>query len=148
MSVSRSENSRNNRDLFDIEHLTTFRYFIVWQFVPLARGWYSYYRIDSSSMTAVLCLTENIQKGVESLSISATALSQYLFWFLIMTEEMRTLDVKNVAKDNKKLMKNYELEIYSILSLKRRNARNGTEMYIRSIIRMVSWKIDWLLVQH
>ncbi len=65
-----------------------------------------------------------------------------------MTEEMQTLDVKNVAKDNKKLMKNYELEIYSILCLKRRNARNETEMYIRLIIRMMSWKIDWLLVQH
>jgi len=55
-----------------------------------------------------------------------------------MTEEMRTLDVKDVAEDNKKLMENYELEIYSILCLKRRNARNGTEMYIRSIIRMMS----------
>lgn len=99
-------------------------------------------------MTAVLCLIENIQKEVKSLSISATALSQYLFWFLIMIEEMQTLDVKNVAKDNKKLMKNYELKIYSILCLKRRNARNETEMYIRSIIRMMSWKIDWLLVQH
>ena len=65
-----------------------------------------------------------------------------------MTEEMRTLDVKDVAEDNKKLMENYELEIYSILCLKKRNARNGTEMYIRSIIRMMSWKIDWLLVQH
>ncbi len=65
-----------------------------------------------------------------------------------MTEEMRTLDVKDVAKDNKKLMENYELEIYSILCLKRRNARNETEMYIRPIIRMVSWKVGWLLVQH
>lgn len=51
---------------------------------------------------------------------------------------MRTLDVKNVAKDNKKLMENYELKIYNILCLKRRNARNETKMYIKSIIKIIS----------
>jgi len=59
-----------------------------------------------------------------------------------MTKEMRTLDVKDITEDNKKLIENYELEVYSILYLKRRNVRNRTEIYIRPVIRMVSWKVS------
>jgi hypothetical protein len=58
-----------------------------------------------------------------------------------MAEEMRTLDVMDVAEDNRKLMENYELEVCSILCLKGRNVRIGTEMYIRPVLRMVSWKV-------